>query len=131
MAQSCAVLCEQCHTTTSLGAMVPAASEDACSQIQPPCPGNRAGPGVSELKKTRPFRFLLLKGVVLDWFMVSSCLFRGRSPAKTWQSMRGTVRKQKSKVPFRTRSSYRNRVGSRGGHSNGKIRAHILGIWEF
>ena len=29
----------------------------------------------SGLKKTRPFRFLLLKGVVLDWFMVSSCLF--------------------------------------------------------
>ena len=26
------------------------------------------------LKKTKPFRFLLLKSVVLDWFMVSSCL---------------------------------------------------------
>ena len=28
------------------------------------------------LKKTRPFRFLLLKTAVLDWFMVSFCLFR-------------------------------------------------------
>ena len=27
-------------------------------------------------KKTRPCRFLLLESVVLDWFMVSSCLFR-------------------------------------------------------
>ena len=31
---------------------------------------------MSGLKNTRPFRFLLLKSVVLDWFMVSSCLFR-------------------------------------------------------
>ena len=29
----------------------------------------------SGLKKTWPFRFLLLKTVVLDWFMVGSCLF--------------------------------------------------------
>ena len=29
----------------------------------------------SGLKKTRPFRFVLLKSAVLDWFMVSSCLF--------------------------------------------------------
>ena len=29
----------------------------------------------SGLKKTRPFRFLLPKSVVLDWFMVNSCLF--------------------------------------------------------
>ena len=28
----------------------------------------------SGLKKTRPFRFLLLKSAVLDWFVVSSCL---------------------------------------------------------
>ena len=40
-------------------------------------------PLYSGLKKTRPFRFLLLKSVVFDWFMVSSCLFSGRSPAKT------------------------------------------------
>ena len=31
---------------------------------------------ISGLKKTGPFRFLLLKSVVLDWFMVSSCPFR-------------------------------------------------------
>ena len=30
----------------------------------------------SGLKKTRPFRFLLLNTVVLDWFLVSSCLSR-------------------------------------------------------
>ena len=41
----------------------------------------------SGLKKTRPFRFLPLKSVVLDWFMVSSCLFRW---SFTWQSMQGT-----------------------------------------
>ena len=29
------------------------------------------------IKKTRPFRFLLLKSVVLDWFMVCSCLLSG------------------------------------------------------
>ena len=28
------------------------------------------------LKKTRPFRFLLLESVVLDWCMVSFCLFQ-------------------------------------------------------
>ena len=30
---------------------------------------------ISGLKKTRPFRILLLESVVLDWFMVTSCLF--------------------------------------------------------
>ena len=55
----------------------------------------------SRLKKTRPFRFLLLKSVVLDSFMVSSFLLGGCPPAKTWQSMRGAARKlQKSKVTF-------------------------------
>ena len=34
------------------------------------------GSSKSGLKKTRPFRFLLLESVVLDWFMVGSCLFR-------------------------------------------------------
>ena len=38
-------------------------------------PGSFLPPN-SRLKKTRPFRFLLLKSVVLDWFMVSSCLSR-------------------------------------------------------
>ena len=33
-------------------------------------------PLYSGLRKTRPLKFLLLKSVVLDWFMVSSCLFR-------------------------------------------------------
>ena len=36
----------------------------------------------SGLKKNRPFRFLLLKSVVLDRLVVSSCLFGGHSPAK-------------------------------------------------
>ena len=66
----------------------------------------------SGLKKTRPFRFLLLRNVVLDQSMVSSCLFGGRFAmslrlythtltAKIWQSMWSTVRKlQKSKVAF-------------------------------
>ena len=53
----------------------------------------------SGLKKTRPFRFLLLESVVLDWSVLA--FFGGRSPAKLWQSMRGTVRKlQNSKVTF-------------------------------
>ena len=53
------------------------------------------------LEKTRRFRFLILKSVVLDRFMVSSYLFSGLSPAKPWQSMRGTVRNsQNSKVTF-------------------------------
>ena len=50
------------------------------------------------LKKTRPSRFLLLRTIASDWFMVSSCLFGGHSPAKAWQSMRGTVRKLHKKI---------------------------------
>ena len=38
-------------------------------------------------KKTRPFTLPLLSSVVLDWFMVSSYLFGGRSPAESWPSM--------------------------------------------
>ena len=50
-------------------------------------------------QKTRPFRFLLLRSVVLDSVLA---FVAGRSPAKIWQSMRGTVRKlQKSKVRCR------------------------------
>ena len=55
-----------------------------CSQILGLGYRKSCKPCVSGLKKTRPFRFLLLKSVVLNCFMVSSCIFWW---SFTWQTL--------------------------------------------
>ena len=56
---------------------------------------------LSGLKKTGPLRFPLLKSVVWTGSWSVLAFLGGRSPAKIWQSMQGTVQKlQKSKVAF-------------------------------
>ena len=55
----------------------------------------------SGLKKTRPFRFLLPKSVVLDWFMVSSCLFRWSFTCQTLVvNVRNRAKTTNAKVTF-------------------------------
>ena len=47
---------------------MPCPHSEECQKPQPPLLLKKY-----RLKKTRPFRFLLLASVVLDWFMVNSC----------------------------------------------------------
>ena len=58
-----------------------------------------SSPPLSGLKKTRPFRFPLLKSVVLDWFMASSCLFRW---SFTCQSLAVNARNRAKTTKFKS-----------------------------